>query len=141
MFKDYGCRFQIGGNDQLGNIVAGYELIERVEGKRVYGLTVPLILNRQGDKFGKSSSLPPVWLSEKLLSPFEFYQYFIRAEDMEVEQLLKKYTFEPIEKINELMRLHKKTPEQRLAQKALAHNVTLLIHGGNKKKIFIIQIN
>ena len=116
----------------MGNIVAGFDLIAKVERKRVFGLTVPLVLNKYGDKFGKSSNLPPVWLSEKLLSPFDFYQYFIRAEDLEVEHLLKLYTFEPIEKIEALMRAHKKNPEQRLPQNALAHNVTLLIHGGKK---------
>lgn len=129
LYKDYGCRFQVGGNDQLGNIISGHDLIGRVEEKRVYGLTVPLILNKYGDKFGKTADLPPVWLSGKLLSPFDFYQFFVRAEDLEVEHLLKLYTFEPLKKIEDLMREHKKKPEQRLAQRALAHNVTLLIHG------------
>lgn len=129
LFKDFNCRFQIGGSDQLGNIHSGYDLIQKVAQTPVYGLTIPLATTKEGDKFGKTN-FQTIWLSEKLSSPFKLYQHFIRAEDLEVETLLLKYTFEKIEKIKELMALHKKSPEERLAQKALAQNVTLLVHGG-----------
>lgn len=130
LFKDFDCRFQIGGSDQLGNINAGHDLVKKVTGERVYGLTIPLAKTEEGNKFGKSTDFPTVWLSEKFTSPFQLYQYFVRTKDNNVEEMLLKYTFEKIENIKELMALHKKNPDERQAQKILAKNVTLLVHGG-----------
>lgn len=129
--QDFGCRFQIGGNDQLGNIHAGYDLITKVTNQKVYGLTVPLMKTKEGDKFGKSRR-NALWLSHKATSPFEFYQYFMRSEDSDLENLLLAYTFEPIQNIKDVMNAYWKKPEEKLAQKMLAHNVTLLVHGGKK---------
>jgi tyrosyl-tRNA synthetase len=91
-------------------------------------ITLPIITNREGDKFGKSAG-NAVWLNEKKTSHFAFYQFFIRIPDLEVENLLKLLTFMPLQEIDELMKRHTKTPELREAQIKLAKEVTLLVHG------------
>ncbi|XP_071444800.1 tyrosine--tRNA ligase, mitochondrial [Hetaerina americana] len=128
LLQKHNCRFQIGGNDQMGNIVAGHDLIGRVVDTKVYGLTVPLVTTESGNKFGKSAG-NAVWLSKYKTSPFELYQYFVRTPDTDVERMLKLFTFEPLGVIDQLMKKHKANPELWLAQKKLADNVTLLVHG------------
>lgn len=136
LMKNYKCRFQIGGSDQMGNIMSGYDLITKSKGKEVYGITLPLITAEGGKKFGKSL-LNAVWLSPTKSSSFQLYQYFIRIEDSDVEKFLKLFTFIPLNKITEIVKDHMKNPEQRKAQKLLAEKVTLLVHGGNfYKKIY-----
>ncbi|KAF2882717.1 hypothetical protein ILUMI_23450 [Ignelater luminosus] len=128
LFKKYGCRFQIGGNDQMGNIMSGYDLIARICKKPVYGLTIPLITTEMGDKFGKSAG-NAVWLSSEKTSPFTYYQFWIRTTDADVEKFLKLFTFDTVGEISDIMRRHKEKPELRIAQKRLAEQATLLVHG------------
>lgn len=130
LFKEFGCRFQLGGSDQMGNIMSGHELISKVTKKAVYGLTLPLITNEAGDKFGKSAG-NAIWLDSTETSEFSLYQFFIRLPDAEVENLLKLLTFLPLNEVNDLVAKHQKNPEQREAQKVLAKELTLLIHGAD----------
>lgn len=110
--------------------MSGHELISRELGQPVYGLTLPLVTTETGDKFGKSSG-NAVWLSDKKTSPFTLYQFYIRSTDADVERFLKLYTFETVGFISDLMRRHTEKPELHLAQKHLAEQVTLLVHGGS----------
>lgn len=128
LFKNYGCGFQIGGNDQTGNIMSGHELISKVYDKQVYGLTVPLVTSEMGDKFGKSAG-NAVWLAPEKTSPFTLYQFWMRQPDSEVEKLLKFFTFDTVGSISDLMRRHREKPELRLPQQRLAEQVTILVHG------------
>lgn len=128
LFNKYDCYFQIGGNDQMGNIVSGHDLVEKTTGKQVYGLTLPLITTEGGKKFGKSVG-NAVWLSPEKSSSFSLYQFFVRTTDNDVENLLKLFTFLPIGEISEIMTKHTKDPEKREAQRILAEQVTLLVHG------------
>lgn len=129
LMKKYKCRFQIGGSDQMGNIMSGYDLITKSGKNEVYGMTLPLITAEGGKKFGKSL-LNAVWLSPTKSSSFQLYQYFMRTKDSDVEKFLKLFTFIPLHKITEIANIHKKNPEERIAQKLLAEQVTLLVHGG-----------
>ncbi|XP_025601738.2 tyrosine--tRNA ligase, mitochondrial [Athalia rosae] len=128
LLRNYNCRFQIGGSDQMGNIDAGHDLIGRATDQRVFGLTLPLITTESGEKFGKSAG-NAVWLSENKSSCFQLYQYFLRTKDADVEKLLNLFTFLPIGRIQEIAAEHKKKPERREAQRILAEHVTRLVHG------------
>ncbi|CAG9865523.1 unnamed protein product [Phyllotreta striolata] len=128
LFKKHNCTFQIGGNDQMGNIMSGHELISKICNKQVYGLTLPLVTTEMGDKFGKSAG-NAVWLSNDQTSDFTFYQFWIRQPDSEVEKFLKLFTFDTLGSINDLMRKHKEQPQLQLPQKRLAEQVTLLVRG------------
>lgn len=128
LYKNYNCRFQLGGTDQMGNIMTGCELITRVLKKQAYGLTMPLITNDEGDKFGKSAK-NAVWLDKNKTSEFSFYQFFLRQPDTEAEKLLKFFSFLPTNEVYHIIEKHKKMPELRETQKALAKQLTLLIHG------------
>lgn len=128
LYQDYGCRFQLGGSDQMGNIISGHFLVNRIGNASVYGLTTPIITTEAGNKFGKSAG-NAVWLSTNKCSPFELYQFFMRVRDSEVESLLRFFTFDSLGEIKELMKKHMSKPETRLAQKRLAEQVTLLVHG------------
>ncbi|XP_034371230.1 tyrosine--tRNA ligase, mitochondrial isoform X1 [Arvicanthis niloticus] len=128
LFRHYGCRVQLGGSDQLGNIMSGYEFIHKLTGEDVFGITVPLITNTTGAKLGKSAG-NAVWLNREKTSPFELYQFFVRQQDDSVERYLKLFTFLPLPEIDQIMQLHFKEPEKRVAQKRLAAEVTKLVHG------------
>ncbi|KAL0279680.1 UNVERIFIED_CONTAM: hypothetical protein PYX00_001183 [Menopon gallinae] len=128
LYEHHNCRFQIGGNDQTGNIWAGFDLIQRIHNKRVFGLTVPLMTNEEGDKYGKSGG-NAIWLSRLKTSAFQLYQFFIRTKDSEVQKLLMLYTFESVPRVLEIMKEHWKDPEKRLAQRFLAEEVVRLVHG------------
>ncbi|GAB0095386.1 Tyrosine--tRNA ligase [Sergentomyia squamirostris] len=128
LLQQHNCRFQIGGSDQMGNIMSGHELISRMDKRKVYGITLPIVTNEEGDKYGKSGGTA-IWLNPQKTSPFSFYQFLLRSRDADVERLLKLFTFVPLRKISELMERHKSTPEAREAQKKLAQEVTVLIHG------------
>ncbi|KAF9417168.1 hypothetical protein HW555_005679 [Spodoptera exigua] len=128
LLKEYNCRFQVGGSDQMGNISAGHELISRITKKNVYGLTLPLVTTEEGDKFGKSAG-NAVWLDAKKTSPYGLYQFFIRTKDSEVENLLKLFTFYSVGEIQDIMFKHKQHPEQRYPQTCLADQLTMLVHG------------
>ncbi|XP_002712724.1 tyrosine--tRNA ligase, mitochondrial [Oryctolagus cuniculus] len=128
LFQRYGCRVQLGGSDQLGNITSGYEFVHKLTGEDVFGIMVPLITSTTGAKLGKSAG-NAVWLSRERTSPFELYQFFLRQQDSAVERYLKLFTFLPLPEIDHLMQLHLKEPEKRVPQKRLAAEVTKLVHG------------
>ncbi|CAL4060371.1 unnamed protein product, partial [Meganyctiphanes norvegica] len=128
LFDKYNCTIQIGGSDQMGNIVSGHDLISRARDKQVTGLTVPLITTSTGDKFGKSAG-NAIWLDATKTSTFDFYQFFLRVTDAEVEKFLCLFTFYPVSDVKKIMDKHMEKPETRHAQKKLAEKVTLLVHG------------
>ncbi|XP_014897858.1 tyrosine--tRNA ligase, mitochondrial isoform X2 [Poecilia latipinna] len=124
----YGCRIQLGGTDQLGNLMSGHEYIHKVSGEEVYGLTIPLVTSTTGDKLGKTAG-NAVWLNRDKTSPFELYQFFLRQSDASVERYLKLFTFLPLEEVEKLMEQQREDPSKRLAHKRLAAEVTKLVHG------------
>lgn len=125
LHQKYNCDLQISGADQWGNIVSGIELIRKKTNKSVYGLTMPLITDSTGKKFGKSEG-NAVWLDAKKTSVFKFYQFWMNTNDQDVEHLLNIYTGLTHEEIRDLM---DSNPQERKAQKALAYEVTKLVHG------------
>ncbi len=126
--KEYNCELQIGGSDQWGNITAGGDLCRKKMGAQVHGLTLPLILNADGSKFGKSVT-GAVWLDPAKTSVYRFYQFWIRVDDRMVVSYLKFFTFLTREEIELLEKQHLAKPEARDAKKALAKAMTDLIHG------------
>lgn len=128
LFKHYNCDVQIGGSDQWGNIIAGVDLIRRKEGALTYALTLPIITEASGKKFGKSEG-NAIWLDPTMTSPFAFYQFWINTSDENVESYLKLFTFLSIDEIAAAMELHARNPKERHAQKILAREVTRLVHG------------
>lgn len=128
LFDKYNCTIQYGGNDQWGNITAGIDLVRKTRQKPVYGITCPLIRTATGEKFGKTAG-NAVWLDAERTSPYNFYQYWIRVADADVEQYLKFFTFLPTDEIAEICAAHAECPERREAQKRLASEVTKIVHG------------
>lgn len=128
LYHTYGCKLQLGGNDQQGNIVGGIELIRKWDGCDAFGATNPLLLTSSGVKFGKTEA-GAVWLDAKRTSPYRFYQFWINSDDDAVQKLLKLFTFIPSDEIAEIMKSHNADPSRREAQKRLAKEVTTLIHG------------
>ncbi len=126
--RDYQCELQIGGSDQWGNITAGIDLCRKKLGQQVYGLTLPLITNADGSKFGKTVA-GAVWLDPARTSAYRFYQFWIRTDDRDVVRYLKYFTFLSREEIEALERKHAENPGAREAHRALARAVTDLIHG------------
>ncbi|KAM9755025.1 tyrosine--tRNA ligase, mitochondrial [Menidia menidia] len=124
----YGCRIQLGGTDQLGNLMSGHEYIHKVSGEEVYGLTIPLVTSSVGDKLGKTAG-NAVWLNRDRTSPFDLYQFFLRQPDSSVEGYLKLFTFLPLAEVEKLMEQQREDPSKRLAHKRLAAEVTKLVHG------------
>lgn len=125
LHEKYNCDLQIGASDQWGNIVSGIELVRKKTNKSVYGLTMPLITDSTGKKFGKSEG-NAVWLDSKKTSVFKFYQFWMNTNDQDVEHLLNIYTELTHEQIRDLM---DSNPQTRKAQKTLAYEVTKLVHG------------
>lgn len=129
LYETENCRLQIGGSDQWGNITAGLELIRKThEEAKAFGLTVPLVTKAEGTKFGKTEG-NAVWLDPEKTTPYEFYQFWINTDDRDVVNYLKYFTFLSHEEIEELAKATAEQPEKRLAQKALAEDVTKLVHG------------
>jgi tyrosyl-tRNA synthetase len=126
--RDCNCELQIGGSDQWGNITAGIDLTRRKLGRTVFGLTLPLIMNSDGTKFGKTVA-GAVWLDSARTSVYKFYQYWIRIDDRDVIRYLKYFTFLTQEEIAGLEKRHAEDPGTRAAHKALAKAVTDLVHG------------
>ncbi|ESK97073.1 tyrosine-trna ligase [Moniliophthora roreri MCA 2997] len=132
LHEHHRCTIQIGGSDQWGNILAGLELIGRLkhsetDGGSAFGVTTPLLTTASGEKFGKSAG-NAVWLDPQLTSVFDFYQYFLKVEDADVEKYLKLFTLLPLAEIKEIVSSHKLAPEKRIAQRRLADEVTELVH-------------
>ncbi len=125
---DEGCDLQLGGSDQWGNISLGVELVGKVTGDRVYGLTTPLVTKPDGTKFGKSEA-GNVWLDPARTSPYRFYQFFLHTEDAKVGEYLRFFSFLPHEEIEALDAQTAAHPERRAAQRALAEAVCDLVHG------------
>jgi tyrosyl-tRNA synthetase len=128
LFRTEGCELQIGGSDQWGNITAGIELIGKREGRQTYGLVFPLVTNISGAKFGKSEA-GNVWLDPAKTSPYQFYQFWINTDDRDVERYLKLFTFISLHEIAQILTEHKQDPGKRVAQKALAQDITTRVHG------------
>ena len=126
--QELNCELQIGGSDQWGNITAGTDLCRKKLSATCYGLTLPLITNTDGTKFGKTVA-GAIWLDPKRTSVYRFYQFWVRVDDRDVIRYLKYFTFLSAADIQELERQHTERPEQRTAHKALAKAVTDLIHG------------
>jgi tyrosyl-tRNA synthetase len=128
LFRQHGCTLQTGGNDQWGNLTAGSDLIHRVEGASVHLLTTPLLTDASGEKFGKSAG-NAIWLDPDMTSPYAFYQYWINVEDASVVKLLKVFTDRTPDEVAVLEQSLAEKPFLREAQKALAADVTTLVHG------------
>jgi tyrosyl-tRNA synthetase len=126
--KELDCELQVGGSDQWGNITAGTEFIRRKLGASSFGWTFPLITKADGSKFGKTED-GAVWLDPERTSPYRFYQFFVNTEDAKVGEYLRKFTFLPREAIEALEAAHAANPGAREAHKALAREVTALVHG------------
>lgn len=122
------CSLQIGGSDQWGNIVAGVDLIRRVESKSAHALTIPLMTKADGTKFGKTAS-GAIWLDPKMTSPYAFFQFFLNSDDRDVEQLLRSFSFRSHEELEQLFESLRTNPGAREAHRELAREVTTLIHG------------
>ena len=128
LYREHGCTLQTGAEDQWGNITAGTDLVHRVEGASVHALTTPLITDSQGRKFGKSEG-NAVWLDPEMTSPYAFHQYWLGVEDASVITLLRIFTDRGPSQIEELERSLAQEPQARAAQRALADDVTTLVHG------------
>lgn len=127
LYQEKNCIMQVEGSDQWGNITTGIELIKKKLGKEAYAFTMPLILDANGNKFGKSEG-NALWLDPKKTSPYEIYQYMINSDDSKVLEYLKVFTFLSKEEIENIMLEHEKNKEKRIAQKALAYEVVKDIH-------------
>jgi len=128
LYRRHGCTLQLGGSDQWGNLVAGVDLIKRVEGASVHALATPLITRPDGTKYGKTEG-GAIWLSPDLMSPYAFYQFWVNRSDAEVGQLLRVFTFRSPQEIGDLERQVRERPAAREAQRVLAGDVTTLVHG------------
>ncbi len=133
LFRRYGCRLQTGGSDQWGNITAGVELVRRVEGEHVHALSTPLLTKPDGTKFGKTES-GTVWLDPTMTSPYAFYQFWLNVDDRQVGELLRVFTFRPLPDIADLEKQHADRPAARSAQRALAEDVTTMVHGAEETR-------
>lgn len=128
LYEAHGCRLQMGGNDQQGNLLAGSDYVRKSAGGEVFGLTQPLLLTASGTKFGKTEA-GAVWLDPRRTSPYRFYQFWFNTDDRDVERLLKLFTFLPLDEIRDIMGKHAARPEERTAQRRLALEATRLVHG------------
>jgi len=128
LFRQYNCTLQFGGSDQWGNLTSGTELVRRAENTQVHALGTPLITNADGTKLGKSEG-NAIWLDSELCSPYTFYQYWLNQSDADVIDRLKVFTFRSREEIAELAKSVEEEPFKRAAQRALAWDVTALVHG------------
>jgi tyrosyl-tRNA synthetase len=123
----YGCRLQVGGSDQWGNIVTGTELIRRKAGGEAYALTWPLMTRSDGQKFGKTES-GNVWLDPARTTPYQFYQFWLNVADDDAEKFIKIFTVLSQIEIDDLIRAHREEPHLRMLQKRLAEEVTVMAH-------------
>ena len=131
LFDEYGCRVQIGGSDQWGNITLGVDLIRKVRGETAYALTTPLVTKADGTKFGKSDE-GALYLDKRRTSPFELYQFFLRTDDAAAPAYLRYFTFLGHDAIAALDDATAQHPERRDTQRALAHEVSTLVHGAQE---------
>jgi len=132
LLRRHGCRLQIGGSDQWGNIIGGVDLIRRVEQQAVHALTTPLVTNAAGEKFGKSTGGGSLWLDPSLTSPYAFYQYWINVDDRDAGRYLRYFTFLDADEIRGLEEATASRPAAREAQRRLAQEMTTLVHGAEE---------
>jgi tyrosyl-tRNA synthetase len=128
LYRTMNCELQVGGSDQWGNITAGIELIRRVTGREAHGVCAPLVTTSTGAKFGKTEK-GSVWLSTDLTSPYEFYQFWVNADDRDVGSYLRIFTFESREAIADLIQRHSQNPGARIPHRAVALDLTARVHG------------
>jgi tyrosyl-tRNA synthetase len=131
LFEHFGCRLQAGGSDQWGNITMGLDLVRKAKHEEVHAFTWPLLVRSDGKKYGKSVD-GAVWLDRDMTSPFALYQWFFRAPDADVPDMLRKFTFLSQEEMSELDKLIVEHPERRAAQRALAAAVCTYVHGADE---------
>ncbi|MCV7195307.1 tyrosine--tRNA ligase [Mycobacterium angelicum] len=129
LHRRHGCVLQIGGSDQWGNIIAGVRLVRQKLGAAVHALTVPLVTAADGTKFGKSTGGGSLWLDPQMTSPYAWYQYFVNTADADVIRYLRWFTFLSAEELTELEQATAERPQQRAAQRRLAAELTVLVHG------------
>jgi tyrosyl-tRNA synthetase len=127
LHREYGCKLQMGGSDQWGNIVTGTELIRRKTGGEAFALTCPLITKSDGSKFGKTES-GNVWLSPEKTSPYHFYQFWLNISDEDAVKYIKIFTLLERNEIEDLLSAHNLNPHERLLQKRLAEEITVMVH-------------
>jgi tyrosyl-tRNA synthetase len=128
LFRRNNCTLQIGGSDQWGNIVAGLDLIRKVEGGTAHALTIPLLTKSDGSKFGKTAS-GAIWLDPQMTSPYEFFQFWLNCDDADIPKLLKVFSMKEHSEIEALIEMVQKNPGARAAHRELAREMTTLIHG------------
>jgi len=133
LYRREGCRLQIGGSDQWGNIVAGLDLIRKVEGGQAHAVTIPLLAKSDGSKFGKTAS-GAIWLDESMTSAYEFFQFWLNSDDADLPKLLKVFSMKERSEIERLIAAHNTNPGAREAHRALAQEMTTLIHGAKMAK-------
>ncbi|MFE2429493.1 tyrosine--tRNA ligase [Streptomyces sp. NPDC059373] len=131
LFRRYGCTMQTGGSDQWGNLTAGIDLIHRVEGQSVHALATPLITKADGTKFGKTEG-GSIWLDPEMTTPYAFYQFWLNSDDRDISNLLRIFSFKTRDEIEELEQLTAERPQARAAQRALAEELTTLVHGADQ---------
>jgi tyrosyl-tRNA synthetase len=129
LHRRHGCALQFGGSDQWGNITAGVDFVRRRGAGPVHAFVTPLVLKADGTKFGKSEGGTNVWLDPAMTSPYDFYQFWINADDRDVGNYLRYFSFKPREEIEELEKATAERPQARAAQRALASEITGLVHG------------
>lgn len=131
LFQEYGCTMQTGGSDQWGNLTAGIDLIHRVEGASAHALATPLITKADGTKFGKTEG-GAIWLDPEMTTPYAFYQFWLNADDRDISKFLRIFSFASHAEIEELEELTRERPQARAAQRALAEELTTLVHGAGQ---------
>lgn len=131
LYRRHGCTLQTGGSDQWGNLLSGVELVRKADGATVHALTTPLITKSDGTKFGKTET-GTVWLDREMTTPYAFYQFWVNADDADVVGYLKVFSFRSRAEIEELERAVAERPAAREAQRALAYEVTALVHGAGE---------
>jgi len=128
LYRRYGCVLQLGGSDQWGNIVAGLDLIRKVEGGSAHCMTIPLMTKSDGSKFGKTAG-GSIWLDPQMTSPYAFYQFWLNSDDADIPGYLKVFSFKNREEIEALLASHEENPGAREAHRSLAQELTTLVHG------------
>ncbi|MFV0534483.1 MAG: tyrosine--tRNA ligase [Cumulibacter sp.] len=131
LYRRYGCALQTGGSDQWGNLTSGVDLIRRVEGATVHAMSTKLITKADGTKFGKTAG-GAVWLDAEMFSPYAFHQFWLGADDRDIERWMKAFSLKPREEIEDLIAQGADKPHLRIPQRALADELTTLVHGAEE---------
>jgi tyrosyl-tRNA synthetase len=134
LYREYGCRLQVGGSDQWGNLIGGVDLIRRTDGGTAHALTAPLVTDTEGRKFGKSTGGGNLWLDPSMTSPYAWFQYFLNVGDADVLRYLRMFTFLSAEEIGALAEDTEHRPHLRAAQRRLAEEFTTLVHGAEQTR-------